>query len=91
MQTLIWNNLTKSEKRQYLARPAQVIGDSIKNAVEEIKANVLANGDKALFELSEKFDKVKLNSLIVSKAQIAEFAQKELMIKLIEYFILLKA
>ena len=72
MQTLIWNNLTETEKQQYLARPAQVIGESIKTAVDEIKANVLANGDKALFELVEKFDKVKLNSLIVSKAQIAE-------------------
>lgn len=59
MQTFIWNNLTDREKQQYLARPAQVIGDAIKSAVDEIKANVLANGDKALFELSEKFDKVK--------------------------------
>lgn len=72
MQTLIWNDLTETERQQYLARPAQVIGDSIKKAVEEIKAGVSANGDKALFELSEKFDKVKLNSLIISKAQIAE-------------------
>ncbi|ABR74005.1 histidinol dehydrogenase [Actinobacillus succinogenes] len=72
MQTLIWNNLTETEKQQYLARPAQVIGDSIKKAVDEIKANVLANGDSALFELSEKFDKVKLDGLIVSQAQISE-------------------
>lgn len=72
MQTLIWNNLTETEKLQYLARPAQVIGDSIKNAVDDIKANVLENGDKALLELSEKFDKVKLDSLIVSKTQISE-------------------
>lgn len=72
MQTLIWNNLTEAEKQQYLARPAQVIGDSIKKAVENIKANVLENGDKALFELSEKFDKIKLDSLIVSKIQISE-------------------
>lgn len=72
MQTFIWNNLTDREKQQYLARPAQVIGDAIKSAVDEIKANVLANGDKALFELSEKFDKVKLDSLIVSKTQIQQ-------------------
>ncbi|HDL1149683.1 TPA: histidinol dehydrogenase, partial [Mannheimia haemolytica] len=60
MQTLIWNNLTETEQQQYLARPAQVVGESIKAAVNEIKANVIANGDKALFELAEKFDKVKL-------------------------------
>lgn len=72
MQTFIWNNLTDREKQQYLARPAQVIGDAIKSAVDEIKANVLANGDKALFELSEKFDRIKLDSLIVSKTQIQQ-------------------
>ncbi|MEG9500116.1 histidinol dehydrogenase [Mannheimia indoligenes] len=72
MQTLIWNNLSEIEQEQYLARPAQVIGDSIKTAVEVIKQNVLKNGDKALLELSEKFDKVKLDSLIVSKAQIQQ-------------------
>lgn len=72
MQTLIWNNLTESEQQQYLARPAQVVGESIKAAVDEIKANVLANGDKALFELAEKFDKVKLESLVVSEQQIQQ-------------------
>lgn len=72
MQTLIWNNLTDTEKQDYLDRPAQVIGESIKAAVDNIKANVLANGDKALFELSEQFDKIKLDSLIVSKEQIQQ-------------------
>lgn len=72
MQTLIWNNLTETEQQQYLARPAQVVGESIKAAVNEIKANVIANGDKALFELAEKFDKVKLESLVVSEQQIQQ-------------------
>ncbi|WP_044470169.1 histidinol dehydrogenase [Mannheimia massilioguelmaensis] len=72
MQTLIWNNLTVAEKQQYLSRPAQVIGEKIKLAVDEIKANVLANGDQALFELSEKFDKVKLDSLLISQEQIQQ-------------------
>ncbi|EIJ67216.1 histidinol dehydrogenase [Pasteurella bettyae] len=72
MKTLIWNNLTVVEKQQYLSRPAQVIGDKIKLAVDEIKAKVLANGDQALFELSEKFDKVKLDSLLISQEQIQQ-------------------
>lgn len=72
MQTLIWNDLTDVEKRHYLSRPAQVIGDSIRKAVDEIKLNVLEDGDKALYALSEKFDKVVLDSLIVSKEQIFE-------------------
>ncbi|TLU74886.1 histidinol dehydrogenase [Mannheimia varigena] len=72
MQTLIWNTLTEQEKQTYLARPAQVIGESVKAAVDEIKTNVLTNGDKALFEFGEKFDKVKLDSLVISKARIEQ-------------------
>ena len=71
MQTLIWNNLTQEEKRQALARPAQKVGESIKQAVDAIRENVTQNGDNALFELCEKFDKVKLTSLVVSPEQIA--------------------
>ena len=71
MQTLIWNNLTQEEKRQALARPAQKVGESIKQVVDAIRENVAQNGDNALFELCEKFDKVKLTSLVVSPEEIA--------------------
>lgn len=37
MQTLIWNNLTQEEKRQALARPAQKVGECIKQAVDAIR------------------------------------------------------
>ncbi len=70
MQTLIWNNLTQEEKRQALARPAQKVGESIKQAVDAIRENVAQNGDNALFELCEKFDKVKLTNLVVSPEEI---------------------
>ncbi|MBQ8186749.1 MAG: histidinol dehydrogenase [Clostridia bacterium] len=46
------------------------------NNVEEIVAsvieNVRANGDKALAEYTEKFDKVKLDSIVVTEDEIAE-------------------
>ncbi|MCF0142877.1 MAG: histidinol dehydrogenase, partial [Parasporobacterium sp.] len=42
----------------------------ISGAVREIIENVHANGDKALYEYTEKFDGVKLNSLIVSEQEI---------------------
>ncbi|OOF37540.1 histidinol dehydrogenase [Rodentibacter heidelbergensis] len=71
MQTLIWNNLKTSEKMTALSRPAQTVGESIKQAVDTIRENVAQNGDGALFELAEKFDKVKLQKLIVSKEEIA--------------------
>lgn len=76
MQTLIWNNLNDQEKQTALSRPAQAIGEQITQAVNEIKANVLKNGDQALFELSEKFDKVKLESLVISKAQIEQASSR---------------
>jgi histidinol dehydrogenase len=38
--------------------------------VEDIIANVVANGDKALYDYAEKFDKVKLNSLKVTEEEI---------------------
>ncbi|MFZ7259870.1 histidinol dehydrogenase [Avibacterium avium] len=70
MQTLIWKNLTEQEKQQALMRPALSAAESIKEAVNAIRENVQGNGDKALFELSEKFDKVTLDSLIVPQQAI---------------------
>ena len=40
--------------------------------VAEIIANVAKNGDKALYEYSEKFDKAKLDSLMVCEAEFEE-------------------
>ncbi|PJG82862.1 histidinol dehydrogenase [Caviibacterium pharyngocola] len=72
MQTLIWNTLTEIEKQQALTRPAISASNEIKSAVENIVNLVKSQGDKALFELTEKFDKTKLDNLIVSRAQIEQ-------------------
>ena len=45
---------------------------NVEATVAEIIANVRANGDKALFEYCEKFDKAKLDSLAVTKEEIDE-------------------
>lgn len=76
MQTLIWNNLTETEKQTALSRPAQLVGESVMQAVEKIKQNVKTNGDKALFELAEQFDRIKLDSLVISAEQIAQAASR---------------
>ena len=76
MQTLIWNNLTETEKQTALSRPAQLVGESVTQAVEKIKQNVKTNGDKALFELAEQFDRIKLESLVISAEQIAQAASR---------------
>lgn len=44
----------------------------VAGTVADIIKNVRENGDKALFEYSEKFDKVKLNSLLVSEEEMKE-------------------
>lgn len=44
----------------------------VSNVVFEIIENVKQNGDKALFEYAEKFDKAKLSSLEVSEEEIEE-------------------
>lgn len=76
MQTLIWKDLTEPQRKEALTRPAISAAGNIKEAVDAIRENVLVNGDKALFELSEKFDRVKLNSLVIAKQQIEEAAQR---------------
>ena len=45
---------------------------NVEEAVSEIISNVAKNGDKALFEYCEKFDKAKLDSLEVTKEEIDE-------------------
>ncbi|MFZ7283923.1 histidinol dehydrogenase [Avibacterium avium] len=76
MQTLIWKNLTQQEKQQALMRPAISAAQSIKDAVDAIREKVQGEGDKALFELGEKFDKVKLDSLVISQAEIQAAAAR---------------
>ena len=45
---------------------------NVEATVAEIIKNVRANGDRALFEYCERFDKAKLESLLVSEAEIEE-------------------
>ncbi len=45
---------------------------NVEDIVAQIIANVRENGDKALYEYCEKFDKAKLSSLLVTKEEIEE-------------------
>ncbi len=45
---------------------------NVEDTVAEIIKNVRENGDRALFEYTEKFDKARLSSLIVTKEEIDE-------------------
>ncbi len=48
----------------------------VESVVSEIIANVRKNGDKALFEYCERFDKAKLSSLLVSPKELDEAMDK---------------
>ena len=72
MKTLIWNNLDQQQRRQAMQRPAIGSSKTIQATVDEIRKLVLSQGDVALFQLNERFDKVKLTQLKVSKQQITE-------------------
>ena len=48
------------------------MGQNVETIVLDIINNVKQNGDRALFEYTEKFDKAKLSSLLVSKKEIEE-------------------
>ncbi|MCR9704969.1 histidinol dehydrogenase, partial [Vibrio vulnificus] len=55
-----------------LERPAITEGANITAAVAEVIAKVRAEGDAALFELTEKFDRVKPESIRVTEQEIEE-------------------
>ena len=48
------------------------MGQNVEAIVADIIYNVRQNGDRALYEYSEKFDKAKLSSLLVTKEEIEE-------------------
>ncbi len=61
-------NFDGVSKKDILGR--KTFACDIEKTVSEIIANVKANGDKALFEYTEKFDKVRLSALLVSNEEI---------------------
>lgn len=63
-------NLNEISIGDILAREEEKI--NVADIVAEVIANVRANGDKALAEYTEKFDKVKLDSIIVTDDEIDE-------------------
>ena len=63
---LTWSSLSTTEQQSALARPAIADSSSLTDAVETIIEKVAKHGDKALFDLTQKFDKVELTSLLIT-------------------------
>ena len=61
----------KKDWAEILRRPTQDVSTLFEN-VSTILKNVKANGDKAVFEYEERFDKVKLESLVVTPEEMKE-------------------
>ena len=63
-------NYNEVDNSEIFARTTVAV--DVEGVVADILANVRQNGDKALLEYCEKFDKAKLTSLAVSEAEIEE-------------------
>ncbi len=75
-----WSTLSEREQKNALARPAIAESGLLSHQVDNILSNVRQNGDKALFDLTEKFDGVTLDCLTVSEEKV-QAAKKALSAK----------
>ena len=70
MRTVVWQSLSETQQDSILERPAISEGANITAAVSEVIAKVRKEGDAALLELTEKFDRVTPKSIRVSAQEI---------------------
>ena len=71
MKRLDWNTLDEAARRDALARPAQARAQELQQGVAQIVAQVRAHGDRALRELSAKYDHCALDAIEVTGAEFA--------------------
>ncbi|ASO28986.1 histidinol dehydrogenase [Vibrio anguillarum] len=70
MRTVVWQSLSETQQDSILERPAITEGANVTAAVSAVIVQVKAQGDQALIELTEKFDRVKPDSIRVSSGEI---------------------
>ncbi|HAS6830751.1 TPA: histidinol dehydrogenase [Vibrio parahaemolyticus] len=70
MRTVVWQSLSEEQQDAILERPAIAEGANITAAVADVIAKVRTQGDAALLELTEKFDRVKPESIRVPTKEI---------------------
>lgn len=70
MRMYQWKTLTRDEQRNLLQRPALFASADLQARTRDILADVRERGDKALLDLTSRFDRVDLNELAVPPAQI---------------------
>ncbi|WP_102313150.1 histidinol dehydrogenase [Vibrio cyclitrophicus] len=72
MRTVVWQSLSESQQDSVLERPAITEGANITATVSDVIAKVRNEGDAALKELTEKFDRVTPESIRVTSNEIEE-------------------
>ncbi|HCG5916393.1 TPA: histidinol dehydrogenase [Vibrio parahaemolyticus] len=70
MRTVVWQSLSEEQQDAILERPAIAEGANITAAVADVIAKVRTQGDAALLELTQKFDRVKPESIRVPSKEI---------------------
>jgi histidinol dehydrogenase len=73
MKIYNYSDLNKSDIAKLVQRNVDPANE-IRAIVEEVLATVQQNGDRALFDYAEKFDKVTLSKLYLDKAELEEVA-----------------
>ncbi|MCW8344968.1 histidinol dehydrogenase [Vibrio sp. ZSDZ65] len=70
MRTVVWRSLSQSQQESILERPAIADGANITAAVSSVIEQVRQGGDSAVLALTEKFDRVRPDSIRVSSDEI---------------------
>ncbi len=73
MKTYNYSDLSKDDISKLVQRNVDPANE-IRTIVEEVLATVQQNGDSALFDYANKFDKVILDKLYLDKAELTEIA-----------------
>ena len=71
MRRIDWNALDDAQRQEVLRRPAQRTAAAVTTSVAELIADVVARGDAALRDLTQRFDGVALLDFAVTAAEFA--------------------
>lgn len=71
-QVINWSELSKAQQSSTLSRPAIADNASLSAQVAAIADAVKSDGDKALYQLTEKFDGIALTTLSVTQTQVQQ-------------------
>ncbi|MGF1860024.1 histidinol dehydrogenase [Photobacterium profundum] len=70
MKTVVWQSLSEKQQESLLQRPAITEGANITAIVADVIADIRQRGDEALLDLTEKFDRVRPDSIRVSEQEV---------------------